>query len=49
MYLFMNNVWSNFTKIIYFFCGKIMDQKYVIMSTFRICWPNLDIIAIIMW
>ena len=48
MHLFMNNVWSNFTKIIYFFVDKIMDQKYVIMSIFRIIWPNLDIITIIL-
>jgi len=47
--LFMNNAYSDFYKILFNFYGKLMDEKYVATSICRIFWPNLDIIAIIMW
>jgi len=47
MYPFVNSVWSHFIKIIYFFYGKHVNQKYVAMSICRFFWPNLDIINFI--
>jgi len=44
----MNNVYSNFCKILWNFYGNIMGGKYVVTLICRILWPNVDIILIIM-
>ena len=49
MYPFLNNVWSHFIKIIEVFYDKLMNQKYVATSNFRIFWPNYDITLINIW
>jgi len=45
---FVNNVCSNFIKVLNFFTSLIMNQKYVVTSICRIFGSNLDIIVIIM-
>jgi hypothetical protein len=45
----VQNVHSHFFKIIWFFCDRLMDKKYITIPIFINLKQNLDIITIIIF